>query len=223
ELRKSRNWTQLELAEKLNVTDKAVSKWEQGAGLPDFVNIIELSNVFGVTTDYIMKGETPTPTYGNVTNNEENVAEEEIVGMKVGEFIEARTHAQFLNQLLDKNYSGYMKCGYGFNATDLIWMIRLDGQFTSTGWCNTLEDNGNKIIENFVGSPEQRLEPHKKSVVYQKRYVFDIIDRGYGRRKYVFRGAFIFNREEGNNDYRVWKKVEDAVDFMALDKNKLSY
>ena len=35
ELRKERGWTQLELAQKLNVTDKAVSKWEQGATYPE--------------------------------------------------------------------------------------------------------------------------------------------------------------------------------------------
>ena len=40
ELRKERGWTQLELAQKLNVTDKAVSKWERGAGFPD-IKLIE--------------------------------------------------------------------------------------------------------------------------------------------------------------------------------------
>ena len=43
ELRKERKWTQLELAEKLFVTDKAVSKWEQGLGCPEPSTIVEIS------------------------------------------------------------------------------------------------------------------------------------------------------------------------------------
>ena len=48
-LRKQKNMTQKELADKINVTDKAVSKWERGKGIPDIVNLEELANVFGIT------------------------------------------------------------------------------------------------------------------------------------------------------------------------------
>ena len=41
--------TQKELADKINVTDKAVSKWERGKGIPDIVNLEELAKVFGIT------------------------------------------------------------------------------------------------------------------------------------------------------------------------------
>ena len=41
ELRKEKGWTQRELASKLHVTDKAVSKWERGKSLPDFSTIIK--------------------------------------------------------------------------------------------------------------------------------------------------------------------------------------
>ena len=54
ELRKERKWTQLELAEKLFVTDKAVSKWEQGLGCPEPSTIVEISKIFGVSTDYLL-------------------------------------------------------------------------------------------------------------------------------------------------------------------------
>lgn len=48
-LRKQKNMTQKELADKINVTDKAVSKWERGKGIPDIVNLEELAKVFGIT------------------------------------------------------------------------------------------------------------------------------------------------------------------------------
>lgn len=57
-LRKSKGWTQVELSEKLNVSDKAVSKWESEAGFPEISQLPALANLFGVTIDYIMTGKT---------------------------------------------------------------------------------------------------------------------------------------------------------------------
>ncbi len=54
-LRKVRGLTQAELGEKLGVTDKAVSKWEQGNGMPDLEQIQSLGEFFGVSLDYLLK------------------------------------------------------------------------------------------------------------------------------------------------------------------------
>ena len=56
-LRKEKGWTQLELAEKLNVTDKAVSKWERGLGFPDIKLIEPLAEVLDVSMLEIMRSE----------------------------------------------------------------------------------------------------------------------------------------------------------------------
>ena len=58
-LRKTKGWTQVELAEKLNVSDKAVSKWESEAGLPEISQLPTMATLFGVTIDYLMTGKTP--------------------------------------------------------------------------------------------------------------------------------------------------------------------
>ncbi len=50
-LRKLANMTQLELAEKLNYSDKSISKWEQGNGIPDVRILVQLAELFGVTLD----------------------------------------------------------------------------------------------------------------------------------------------------------------------------
>lgn len=55
-LRKSRGWTQVELAEKLNVSDKAVSKWESESGLPETSQFPALAKLFDVSIDYLMTG-----------------------------------------------------------------------------------------------------------------------------------------------------------------------
>ena len=55
DLRKKNGWSQEELAEKLNVSRQAVSKWEGAQSVPDMGRIIQLSELFGVSTDYLLK------------------------------------------------------------------------------------------------------------------------------------------------------------------------
>ena len=57
DLRKKNGWSQEELAEKLNVSRQAVSKWEGAQSVPDMMRIIQLSELFGVSTDYLLKDE----------------------------------------------------------------------------------------------------------------------------------------------------------------------
>ena len=54
ECRKAAGLTQLQLAEKLNYSDKAVSKWERGESLPDVAVLYELANLYDVTLDYFV-------------------------------------------------------------------------------------------------------------------------------------------------------------------------
>ena len=56
-LRKELNYSQKDLAEKLNITDKAVSKWETGRSAPDVSMLLPLSEVLGVSVTEILKGE----------------------------------------------------------------------------------------------------------------------------------------------------------------------
>lgn len=57
DLRKSMNWTQAELAQKLNYSDKAVSKWERAESVPDISVLKEIANLFHVTIDYLVEAE----------------------------------------------------------------------------------------------------------------------------------------------------------------------
>ena len=79
ELRNINNITQLELAEKLGVTDRAVSKWETGSGYPDITLLPQIADIFNVSVDYLLCGTTiikqeiyidyANSNYSNFVNN----------------------------------------------------------------------------------------------------------------------------------------------------------
>ena len=66
-LRKEKGMTQLELAEKMGVTDKAVSKWERDLSYPDINSIPKLAEIFGVSVDELMQVKTVTKE--NISKN----------------------------------------------------------------------------------------------------------------------------------------------------------
>ncbi|MBO7508049.1 MAG: helix-turn-helix transcriptional regulator [Clostridia bacterium] len=55
--RKKKNLTQLDLAEKLNITDRAVSKWECGRAMPDSAIMLELCELLGISVNELLSGE----------------------------------------------------------------------------------------------------------------------------------------------------------------------
>lgn len=57
ELRILNNMTQLELAEKLNYSDKTISKWERAESSPDIAVLVQIADLFGVTLDYMVRSE----------------------------------------------------------------------------------------------------------------------------------------------------------------------
>lgn len=57
ELRLLNNMTQMELAEKLNYSDKTISKWERAESSPDISVLVDIANLFGVSLDYLVRTE----------------------------------------------------------------------------------------------------------------------------------------------------------------------
>lgn len=70
ELRRANQWSQEELAEKLDVSRQSVSKWESGSSIPDLNKLIKLSEIFGVSTDYLIKDNVLTDGVVTVDNGD---------------------------------------------------------------------------------------------------------------------------------------------------------
>ena len=74
QLRTAQGWSQEELAEKLGVSRQSVSKWESAGSIPDLNKILQLAQLFGVTTDYLLKDELDAVEYSG---------EEESCGIRI--------------------------------------------------------------------------------------------------------------------------------------------
>ncbi len=79
EQRKEKKLTQTQLAEKLNITDRAISKWENGKAMPDSSIMLELSNLLGISVNELLEGEKIQQ------EKYRKVAEENLIKMKQNE------------------------------------------------------------------------------------------------------------------------------------------
>lgn len=88
-LRKKNNWSQEELAEKVNVSRQAVAKWEGAQTVPSLDKILQLGNLFGVTTDYLLKDD---------IEDEEFVEDSDNSNIKRVTLVEANEYLQWRKQ-----------------------------------------------------------------------------------------------------------------------------
>ena len=95
-LRKANGMTQRELGEKLYVSDKTVSRWECDECTPELSLIPSIAEIFGITTDELLRGERNNP-YRDPNATEENIAKQK-----------AKSDKQ-LKLLLDRNVRKYKK------------------------------------------------------------------------------------------------------------------
>ena len=91
-LRKKNGWSQEELAEKINISRQAVSKWESDHTIPDLEKILQLSSLFGVTTDYLLKDEIEDEEF---IDDEENSTIKKITIIEAKEYLMQRKSASW--------------------------------------------------------------------------------------------------------------------------------
>ncbi len=130
ELRKKQGITQLELAEKLNYSDKAVSKWERGESLPDITVIKTIADLFGVTVDYLITAEHEPPS---VEAQEEAAPEKKRVSFRTAAAITGMslllvwliaTYLFFtLWYTLSDPRWAYLPFIYAVPVTALVWLV----------------------------------------------------------------------------------------------------
>ena len=86
-LRRQKNWSQEELAEKLMVTRQAVSKWESAQSMPDLDKIVQLSELLGVSTDYLLKSDRDAPEAETPQRTQEKASARRVTREEVSRFL----------------------------------------------------------------------------------------------------------------------------------------
>lgn len=123
-LRTNHGITQLELAEKLNYSDKAVSKWERGESLPDISVLKEIAELFNVTVDFLLTEDHPksTPEVKNNTTKKRNHGF--ITGMSILlVWLVAATVFVILDSVLGPNRLCLIPFLYAIPITFVVWLV----------------------------------------------------------------------------------------------------
>ena len=115
ELRIKKEMTQAELAELLFVSDRTISKWEQEKGNPDINTLESLSNVLGVSIDYLITGKEYAPTINENTKNAVDYFES-VINQPIDNEYSIRTISKYLERYsleqvkdaLDTSYDSYL-------------------------------------------------------------------------------------------------------------------
>ncbi len=132
-LRKSRGMTQIELAERLNYSDKAVSKWERGESVPDIVGLKAIADVFEVTVDYLISEE--HPELGEAAQDDESCSKyagdekkhfrhKVITGMSVLlVWVIAMVVFVILDASIREGYAHFLVFAYATATSMLVWLV----------------------------------------------------------------------------------------------------
>ena len=109
-LRKQKGWSQEELAERLEVSRQSVSKWESGLSNPDLDKILSLSELFGVSTDALLKDTKMEPCEAAVSEADEPKELAEKTPVRLVERVEAERYLRTVTLLSRRFALGVMLC-----------------------------------------------------------------------------------------------------------------
>jgi transcriptional regulator with XRE-family HTH domain len=132
-LRQASRMTQLELAEKLNYSDKAISKWERGESIPDVTVLKAIADLFGVTLDYLLEedhGEKPKPSQESLGYQHRNRKVATGLSVVLVWFMAILSYV-VMDLTVPDNIVRWLPFAYAVPVTMIVWLV-----FNSI-WFNT--------------------------------------------------------------------------------------
>lgn len=148
ELRKEKGFTQRELSEMLQVSDKTISHWERDESSPDITILPELSAIFGITVDELLKKEKNPPPCAEVIppQSENSMKESEISEKPQEEAVEERFRKYKLLSLIGTGFAAFSLLSTFLSSSVLAWIMSNFTIFTYTQTIPLLSSLKNIVI-----------------------------------------------------------------------------
>ena len=176
-LRKANGMTQKDLAERLNVSDKSVSRWERDEGAPDLSLIPVIAEIFGITCDELLRGERKSPAERTETEAEEN-------GTPKGEKERKRMLRVSLSRFKSRSVialgvalAGLIAAMVGNFALTRAYLGFLLGAvfYLAAAVCQAVFTNSALLAVSEDSLPEQELGSYKRAVLFWTETVAAVI------------------------------------------------
>ena len=169
-LRKARGMTQQDVADRLNVSNKTVSKWERGEGYPEITVVPALAELFEVTCDEILRGErqlTPAKETGTLKTEKQirRIAQSSLLAFKNLSYVAGALSAMGFVLLLTVSYAFYRPI-VGFGIASVFTIGSITVQLFSI---NTLKSRTR--TDDLPGDLSDTLAPLQRTV---DRYSFGV-------------------------------------------------
>lgn len=172
ELRKIKGWTQAELAEKLNVSDKAVSKWESESGLPEILQLPTMASLFDVSIDYLMTGNEPKKEILLMSKaefcakNDDISLAEEVKGLPKDEYNKGNKEMVIIK--LCVRMEAILKCDYHYEGdfSEMLDRFRDHNNSNCTKMLNDLRKQRNGIVHSEKSLSPMPDEEIKQCIEY---------------------------------------------------------
>ena len=127
-LRQAAGMTQLELAEKLNYSDKAISKWERGESIPDVIVLKSIADLFGVTLDYLVQEDhippqpEPAPVQENPGRKMRNHKVVTILSILIVWFVATLLYV-ILDAAVPNHWGIWLTYVYAVPVSMIVWLV----------------------------------------------------------------------------------------------------
>ncbi len=124
-LRQASRMTQVELAEQLNYSDKAISKWERGESIPDVLVLKSIADLFGVTLDYLLEEnheEKPMPSHESVGYLHRNRKVTTTLSVLLVWFVATLSYV-LMDLTIPASVFKWIPFAYAVPASMIVWLV----------------------------------------------------------------------------------------------------
>ena len=211
-IRKEKKMTQAELAEKIHVTDKAISRWERGLGFPDIQTLEPLAQVLGISVLELMRSEKKKPT-GDMDTTETQYTQKEVAEM-------LQNADDISKQLKKQDKNANIIAGIAIGAVFLsaFFLILIMRDITRSNRYRRQLEEANKRAEDLLVAREKLM----LAITHDFKAPLGSI-MGYtellSRLTEDERQRFYLDNMKSSSEHLL-KLVSDLLDFHRLDLNK---